>query len=76
MNKVLANLFLLVAGISVQLASYWYVFGLWPRDWTLFVTFSVIGAVLLVLRMEIEKENRACPRCGYPGSHDKPRQHV
>ena len=51
MTKFLANCFLIVAGISLQLGNYWYTFGLWPQNWWTFFGFAFATVLLMALRV-------------------------
>ena len=54
MEKFLANLFLLVVGLSLMLANYWYTFGLWPKSWVSFFACGIAGCILMVLNMSMQ----------------------
>jgi hypothetical protein len=57
-TKFLALSSLIVAGVFLQLADYWYAFGLWPKSWTAFALCSVGYMVLIGLRMAVDKEGK------------------
>lgn len=56
MTKFLANLFLIAAGISVQLGNYWFTYGLWPRSWGSFLLFSTLAVVLMGMNQILREE--------------------
>ena len=56
MNKFLAALFLLVAGIALQLANFWYTFGIWPKSWWSFVLCALGSVLLMALHLASREE--------------------
>ena len=57
MTKFLAHVAIITAAFGLQFATYWYVFGLWPRSWMAFgMCWS--GSILLKLAYDfVEREN-------------------
>lgn len=58
MTKFLANVALLVAGVGLQLANYWFTFGLWPQSWWSFTLCSVGYVLLIGARLAVEKDEK------------------
>ena len=56
MTKFMANVCLVGVGLMLQLANYWFTFGLWPISWTSFVGCGIGFLFLVVIRTQVEKE--------------------
>jgi uncharacterized SAM-binding protein YcdF (DUF218 family) len=44
--KSIAIVTLLILSFITSLGNYWFVFGIWPRSWTLFVVFCVFHLII------------------------------
>lgn len=56
MEKFVANIALIVAGISVTLGNFWFTYGIWPRSWKSFVTFGLLSAALLAINVSMRMD--------------------
>lgn len=53
--KVVATLALMVISFGVTLGNYWYVFGIWPRSWVLYVVFCTLQIFMYGLLTAVGK---------------------
>lgn len=58
MTEFVAHLGLLAMSVALQLANYWFTFGLWPQSWTSFTLCSTAYALLVAVRIGIDKDKK------------------
>lgn len=57
--RFIAKSMLLLAGLGLLLANYWFTFGLWPQSWTSFVLCGLGSFVLLVCHAALDQEAKS-----------------
>ncbi len=54
--KAVASVALMVLSIIIGLGNYWFVFGIWPKNWGLFFLFSFLQVLILILMQKLGKD--------------------
>lgn len=58
MSKVIASLALVSCTFLLQLGNMWFTYGIWPKEWSMYALFWVLGLINYSLLTAVMKEEK------------------